>query len=174
MKLIITTFAIMLALVTTEAKAQLNKDVILQRVMSKSLRLEREFKLFSYEKLSPEMIAQLSGRYKMADAKFKPEFLYYIYTMDDKFKYKIIFNHENDSCLLETTPRELDQHIRTCYQDMASCSEKANSNPSLATPEALKSCYDKSTSCQKIQTGKTLSIVSVDKKYCKSAYGVDL
>lgn len=174
MKLIITIFALYMAFATTEAKAQLSKDVILQRIAAKNLKLERDFKLFSYERLSPDMLTQLAGRYKMADPKFKPDFMYYVYTMDDKFKYKIFYNHENDSCLLETTPRDLDSPIRICYQDMALCSDVARRDPSQASPEALKRCYDKSSSCKRMPDARSLIIVSVDKKYCKSAYGVEL
>lgn len=174
MKITLILLSVFLSLFSVSASAQLSREAILQKIEAKSVRMEREFKLFSYEKLSPDTLDKLAGRYKMADPKFKVDFLYYLFTMDDKYKYKIFFNHENGACVLEIAPRDLDSHIRICYQDMTVCSDAAKTDSSQGSPENLKRCYDKSASCQRMPNVKSLNLTTVDKKYCKAAYGVEL
>lgn len=151
------------------ATGPLDKRIILEKLDTGESSFRWELIFFDMEGESDETLRRATSRQKLTYPKFDIDLLRYKYTMDEKYRYSILFDYQNDKCIYAVTKRSIYRATRMCHEHIKKCLKKYDD----VNKEKLTICYNESSFCRERNSGSTTQ-ETIDKKYCEKAYGRSL
>lgn len=162
----ILTLTFFLSVALSARAGEISKDVILSKLSSGTLALEREPIAYFIEGMSKEALGEWGNRQKLVNPKFQIDLLYYFYTYDTENNYKIQYEYVQKKCLYAVRPRQDDENERLCFESYNECVKKL---PKESSRDDVAKCAQTSP-CQKMSRNP-MHPEEIDVKYCEKAYG---
>lgn len=150
---------------TVFAQEPLDKRLILEKLNNGTGTFDWEMIYFDMEGEEESTLKKATSKQKLSYPKFDIDLLRYKYTMDDTYRYSILFDYQNDKCIYFVTKRSVYRATKMCHNHIKKClNEKKDIDR-----DKMITCYNESSFC-KDRDFSASKKEEIDKNYCEKIY----
>lgn len=159
--------AILLFLISYSAFAQtpLDKKMIINKLYDGTGSFEWEMIYFDMEGENESTLKKATAKQKLSYPKFDIDLLRYRYTMDDTYRYSILFDYQKNKCVYFVTKRSVYRATRMCHNHIKKCLKEQKD----VDKDKMIHCYNESNFC-KDRDMSSNKMEEIDKKHCEKVY----